>query len=159
MQRDKKPESEIWGFLDEAEQRAADKVTVEPVFDTKGNQIGTVIKGQGAKVLAQPTAKLSDADRLRVQAAQKRLNTIENTLTDPEKSVLIENKSELEAERTRLKQEIDTLLGPPQTTEPQTAENKEAGARVRVKSPDGKIGSIPQSQLDAALKAGFIEVK
>jgi hypothetical protein len=31
--------------------------------------------------------------------------------------------------------------------------------RVRVKSPEGKVGSIPESQLDDALAAGYTEVK
>ncbi len=40
-----------------------------------------------------------------------------------------------------------------------TAEPAAADERVRVKSPTGEVGSIPASQLDDAIKAGYQQLK
>lgn len=51
-------------------------------------------------------------------------------------------------------------VNPPSKTQPQAASTQATtSGRVRVQSADGKIGSIPASQLQDALKQGFKEIK
>jgi hypothetical protein len=77
--------------------------------------------------------------------------------------------NEMSAMKADLKRIIQSGLGTstgtnaaPATAAPSPAalaKAKTSGKRVRVKSPKGQIGSIPEEQVDAALKAGYTRVE
>lgn len=130
--------------------------------DEQGNPIGiNVIPGAHGSIKPLPRTTMSPEGMLR--ADQLRLGIISRQLeeeTDPAKSAALTKTRD--AIMARLEQ-ITSGRGAVASPAGVNAQNPAAASAplsdtVRVKSPNGKIGTIPRSQLDAALKGGYKEI-
>jgi hypothetical protein len=139
-------------------------VTARKLMDEGGNDTGQMyVPGAHGGVHFLPSGQLDAKGRM--QADKARLGSIMSSLaygspTEDERKQLISDRKEIE---TRLKNyanpEKPGASAPAPGAVPQTALPVTGTSDVvRVKSPDGKSGAIPRSQLAAALKNGYTEL-
>ena len=120
-----------------------------------------VIPGAHGSIKTLPRTTMSPEGLLR--ADQLRLGVISRQLeeeTDPAKSArLTQARDNIMARLEQLTSGRGAGMAPAgvNAQTPAAASAPPSGS-VRVKSPDGKTGMIPRSQLDAALKAGYKEL-
>jgi hypothetical protein len=99
-------------------------------------------------------AKLKKLNELRGQGIPIRQAVLLSGLTSSDLSVLGIAEGDLDADNEEY---LNKMLGPPTGGGAQTA--PATGARVKIKSPDGKVGTVPAEQLQDALAQGYTEVK
>lgn len=136
-------------------------LTAHELRDEQGNPTGVrVRRGAGGSVVPLPRTAMSPEGMLR--ADQLRLGVITRQLeenpTDPR----------LLQSRDAIMQRLEQITGGRGAATPQLTPGALPGApaaapappsdTVRVKSPDGKTGVIPRSQLAEAVKAGYEEI-
>jgi hypothetical protein len=92
------------------------------------------------------------ADRVRDESLKTDIDEIILKLRDPRRMLSPSKKQELESQRRSLEQQRMSLAGGTKTS-------TSSSERVRVKSPNGKVGTIPASQLDEALRDGYTQVQ
>ncbi len=90
--------------------------------------------------------------------------TFDLSLNAPDESWSTKKKADftrVKARMTQLQSEIDRLSGGGSVAAPGSAVPGAPGksGRVKVKDPSGKVGTIPEDQLDEALDAGYTEVE
>lgn len=72
--------------------------------------------------------------------------------SEQRKAIFEQNRQELDKKQARMKEiEGELGVGKPKAKSP----DESADDRVRVMSPDGKVGTLPKSQLEKAMKAGY----
>lgn len=129
--------------------------TAHQLKDEQGNPMGiNVIPGAHGSIKTLPRTTMSPEGMLR--ADQLRLGVISRQLedeTDPAKA------AKLKQARDNIMVRLEQITsGRGTITSPAAAAAAPASNSVRVKSPDGKTGMIPRSQLDEALKGGYEEI-
>lgn len=123
----------------------------------EATQGGTDRRADAARI---ERAKKWRADK--IQALREGQNKRSTKRLSPEE--LKAQEDSIEKEYLRMVGEVDVAepTGQPGTPAPKAgagAAKTPAADRVRVKSPDGQVGTIPRSQLQDALKAGYTQVQ
>ena len=127
---------------------------------TPGN-VASFIRAVRPQPVKAPTANPIDVTEARGIVSE--MSKIQSALDDnPTGSVADDNRGKLQYLRGQLeaiRAKYNTNAAPPAPQRPQTRTAVSApagqGQRIRVRSKDGKIGTIPASQLDEALAAGY----
>lgn len=113
-----------------------------------------------------PTPMKEDPDAIEYQNTRRAMDAVEKSLLDPKRDTTEDPVKQqrlrdlggvAQAYQMRLQQKRRAIVAPPSATQPATA--TASTGRVRVRRPDGKIGNIPASQLQAAIAAGYTQVQ
>lgn len=99
--------------------------------------------------------RISDADKTRIDLLKRQVTEINKGLEGLKPESVEAQRIQARAENAEL--QIRSILGKydaPKKEQP-AAPSSPQGQRVRVKSPGGKVGTIPADQLDAALNEGY----
>lgn len=133
----------------------------QPGVQVTPGTMASFIRAVRPQPVKAPTANPIDVTEARGIVSE--MGKIQSALDDnPTGSVADDNRGKLQYLRGQLeaiRAKYNTNAAPPAPQRPQTRTAVSApagqGERIRVRSKDGKIGTIPASQLDEALAAGY----
>ena len=99
----------------------------------------------------------------KAQTAADRLESQATTFTAPKMQKQMRDQAKVLSDRAdQIQAQIDAIRGKyqPKTEEPQPVTTEPSGPkRVKVKSKDGKVGTVPADQVERAKKAGYTVIQ
>lgn len=112
---------------------------------------------QGRALTPRPVAKPEPPNRFDTEEYASILREITSTESKLDDIPLTSPRAEpLRAKRRQLSNQLQTIRNRSQAP---TTRSATGGKRIRVRHPNGKFGTIPESQLEAAKAAGYMLVK